>query len=177
MPPLVLDRDSRDFTGLYCDFYPLVYSVVYSKIGDADDAGDITQDVFIRFYEKMGEVENPRTWLLGVMRKEVVEYYRKMRGAAVNVDDLFEDMNLAFVNGFRDARLIIQEALEDMGNFFGEREKVLFDLIAVSNFTYVEAGQALGMSLRQVKYRYALIVRRLIECLNRRGIRNLEDLI
>jgi len=177
MPALMLDRNSRNFTELYSDLYPLVYSVVYSKIGNADDAGDITQDVFTRYYEKMGGVENPRTWLLGAMRIEVLGYFRKKRGAAVNVDDLFEDVNLSFVNGFRDARLIIQESLEDMGNFVGEREKVLFDLIAVSNFTHLEAGQALGMSLGQVKYRYGLIVRRLIECLNRRGIRNLEDLI
>lgn len=177
MPSLKLDRNSRDFAEIYSDLYPLVYSVVYSKIGNADDAGDITQDVFTRYYEKMGGVENPRTWLLGAMRIEVLIYYNKKHGEEVNVEDLFEDMNLAFVNGFRDARLIIQDALEDMDNFNGEREKVLFDLIAVSNFTYVEAGQALGMSLHQVKYRYGLIVRRLIESLNRRGIRNLEDLI
>jgi len=177
MPPLILDRASRDFTGIYSDHYPLVYGVVYSKIGDADDAGDVTQEIFIRYYERMGEVENPRRWLLGAMKMVVLEYFRGKRGGEVNVEEVFEDMNLAFVNGFRDARIIIQEALESTENYDDERDRILFDLIAVNNFTYGETGRELGMTERQVRYRYGVIVKRIIEYLNRKGIRNLEDLL
>lgn len=177
MPPLIFNRSDRNFTEIYCDLYPMVYGAVYSKLGNADDAGDVTQEIFARFYERMGEVDNPRKWLLGAMRKVVLEYCRMKRGGDLNMDDVFEDMSLAFVNGFRDARLIIQEALENMEVFRGDREKVIFDLIAVRNFTFSETGRELGISHRVVRYRYGRIVRRLVEYLNRRGIRNLEDLL
>lgn len=177
MPPLVLDRASRDFTAIYSDLFPVVYGAVYSKIRDADDTGDITQEVFARFYMKMGEVENPRRWVLGMMRHSVMQFFRSRRGEEISIEEVFEDMNLVFVNGFRDARLIIQEALDNMENFNGERERILFELIAVNGFTYGEAGRELGMTERGVRRRYRLIVRRLVEYLRRKGIRNLEDLL
>ena len=177
MTPIVLDKHTRNFTEMYSDFFPLVYGAVYSKLGNVDDAGDITQEVFARFYDRMGEVENPRRWLFNAMRYVVKEYYCARKGVEISIEEVFEDMGLVFVNGLREARLIIQEALEDMENFRGERERILFDLIAVNCFTFMETGRQLGMSGKGVRRRYRLIVRRLIEYLNRKGIRNLEDLL
>jgi len=174
---MVLDRHTRNFTEMYSDFFPLVYGAVYSKLGNIEDAGDIAQEVFARYYDKMGEVENPRRWLFNAMRYVVKEFYCARKGVEISIEEVFEDMGLMFVNGLREARLVIQEALENMENFHGEREKILFDLIAVNGFTYGEAGRELGMSERRVRRRYRLIVRRLVAYLNRKGIRNLEDLL
>jgi DNA-directed RNA polymerase specialized sigma24 family protein len=39
-------REER-FTGIYAEYYPLVYNAVYSKIGKRHDADDICQEVFL----------------------------------------------------------------------------------------------------------------------------------
>lgn len=166
----------NDFTDVYSTYYPVVYSAVFTKVGNEDDTNDICQEVFLRLFRKLEEVDNVRKWLFIALRYVVIEYYRKKRPEA-NVEDLFNDVALTFVNGFRDARIIIAEAIEDMNNFQDVREKALFDLIAVHNFTYEEAGRQLGMTKRQVDYRYNQITARILESLRRRGVKHIEDLL
>ncbi len=168
---------TESFTELYNTYYPLIYSVVNSKVNNADDTEDICQEVFIRYFEKVDEVESPRKWLYGTLRNVVSDYYRKKKGKTVNVDDLFNDISFQYVNGFRDTRILIQEAFDNMNNFKDEKDKILFDLVAVYNFTYSETGEQLGLSVRQVRYRYGLIVKTLLDYFKQKGINSLEELL
>ncbi len=174
---LKLDKDTRAFTETFNDYYPLIYSTVYTKVGDAVDAEDITQEVFARLYEKQNKVENTRKWLYGAMQNVIMEYYRKKAGSEASVEDYTSDISLTFVNGFRDTRLMIQEALDSIENFEDETEKVLFDLIAIHNFTYKHVAAHLGLTERQVRYRYNVLVARISHYFEQKGIKSLEDLL
>lgn len=88
-----------------------------------------------------------------------------------------DDLGVAYLNGFRDTRLMIQEALESEDNFADENDRVLFELVASYDFTYREAGEELGMSERQAKYRFGLAVRRMAEHFRKKGVEKLEDLL
>lgn len=167
---------NRKFAEAYNDLYPAVFSAVYSKVGNIDDAEDLCQDLFIKMYSKLDEIDNKRKWIYGALKLEVMAYYRRKK-PAVDIDQVFDDAGLAFVNGFRDTRIIIQDAIEDMSNYDTDADRVLFDLVAVRNFSYEEAGAQLGMTKRQVRYRYSLIVDRLVEHFKKRGIKSLEDLL
>jgi RNA polymerase sigma-70 factor, ECF subfamily len=164
------------FTEDHKRYYPLIFSAVYTKVENIDDAKDICQEVFIRFFENYEKVLDSRKWLYGTLRNVVLEFYRKEKGD-VDIDDVFKDISLTFVNGFRDARIIISEAMEDSVNFNDEDEKVLFDLVAVYNYSYTEAGRQMGITKRQVEYKYRRIVDKIIDSLGKKGIRNLEDLL
>ena len=72
---------------------------------------------------------------------------------------------------------IINDTIEDINNYHGENEMAMFDLIAIRNFTYEEAGAQLGLSKRQVRYKYYKIVKRLLGELKKKGINSLEDLL
>ena len=176
MAEKTLTIKKNNFTDVYSTYYPVVYSAVYTKVGNEDDTNDICQEVFLRLFQKFEEVDNVRKWLFIALRYVVIEYYRKKKPEA-NVDELFNDIGLTFVNGFRDARIIISEVLEDMENFRDEKEKALFDLIAIHNFSYEEAGKQLGMTKRQVDYRYNQITNRILESLKKRGVKHIEDLL
>lgn len=171
-------RSKRDeFIEAHNDYYPLVFSAVHAKVDNIDDVRDICQDVFIRFYEKLDGIENRRKWLYGALRIAVLEYYRKKRGIDADIDDVFDDVCLTFVNGFRDARIIIGEAIEN-NEFFSERlSREIFDYIALYNYSYSETGRVLGLSKRQVEYRYRRIVEAILDYLKTKGIRQIEDLL
>jgi RNA polymerase sigma factor (sigma-70 family) len=173
----LFEKRTRIFTEVYSDYYPLVYSIVYSKVGNVDDAKDICQEVFIRLYNKFEDIKNPRKWLLVTLRYVVLEYYRKKDYKEMDIENILNDTLLTFVNGFRDTRILIEDAIEDMKNFKDEKEKILFDLIAIYKYTYKETGKYLGLTERQVRYKYSLIVKRLVQYFNRKGIKNLEDLL
>ncbi len=172
-----MKRKVDAFTEAHNLYYAPVYGAIYSKVGNAETAKDLCQEVFIRFYQKFDEVENPRKWLYGALRLVVLEYYRSRKSKEVNIDDVFNDVSLTFVNGFRDARIIIAEAMENDENFMDDTERALFDMIAVSNMSYPEAGRQLGLTVRQVEYRYGRVVERILDFLKRKGISNIEDLL
>ncbi len=171
-----IDR-KKDYPEVYADYYPLVFSAVYSKVGNREETLDICQEIFLRLYVKFEEATDYRRWLFSAMRYVVLEHFKKKRGREVNIDDVFNDISLTFVNGFRDARIIIADALENTANYGEEKDRVIFDLIAVNNFTYAEAAAHLGMTRRQAEYRYNLIVARILKYLKDRGIENIEDLL
>lgn len=167
---------NREFAELYNDYYPLIFGTIYTKVGDADETEDICQELFIKFYEKLETIENKRQWLYGAVRYQMMSYYRNKK-SNIDIDKVFDDIALSFVNGFKDTRIIINDAIENMDNFKDEREKVLFNLIAIHRFSYREAGSQLGLSIKQVRYKYEKIVKRLKSYLADKGIKSLEDLI
>lgn len=174
---LTIEERTQDFIESYNDYYPLIFSIVFSKLDNVDEARDITQEVFTRFFEKYDTVRNSRKWLYGALRIVMIDYFKKKENRNVNVDDMLDDVSLSFVNGFRDTRIIIKEALDDMNNFEDEKSRILFELISIHNFTYGQAGRQLNLTERQVRYKYGIIQKRLIDYFSGRGILSLEDLL
>lgn len=175
-----IDEKAQAFTDQYNSYYTLVFSSIHSKIQNFHDAEDITQEVFLRFYNKIDEVENPRRWLFGTLRNVVLDYYKSKdkKKRDVDIESIFEDLSLSFVNGFRDTRLIIEKAMDEI---FTTKEdeisRALFDLIAVYNYSFVEASKHLNLSYKKVRNMFHKTVKRLILRLNEMGIRNLEELL
>ena len=164
----------------YCEYYPIVYSVLLSRLRNGDDAEDICQEVFIRFLDNFDSIESHRGWLLKAIEIEISNYYRKKSSRndeAVDVAEFVNDINLAFENGFRDARIVINEAIENMENYDSEEDRTLFDLIAVYGFSYKEAGKYLGMTRWQAEYRYGQIEARIVDYLKKMGIKEVFDLL
>lgn len=168
-------KERDRFTEAYADYYPLVYSVVYSKIGDADDTEDICHDVFAILFNKIDEVENIRKWLYGTLRNLVLKYYEKRSGKCVDINEIFEDISLTYVNGFRDTRILITEAIDRIE--ITDEERIILDLIATHNFTYSSVAGITGLTRRQVEYKYERTAKRIISYLNDRGIREIGDLL
>ncbi len=165
------------FVEAHGDYYPLVFSAVHMKVDNIDDVQDICQEVFIKLYEKFEEVENVRKWLYGALRLAVLEYYRRKNGHDVDIDGVFNDVSLTFVNGFRDARIIIGEAIENSEFFKDAVDRAVFDHVAMYNFSYSQTGKELGLSKRQVEYRYRRIVESILDHLSKMGIKHIEDLL
>ena len=172
------DRNKSKFIEIYSDYYPVIFGSVCARINSIDDAEDITQEIFLRFYRKIDEVENPRKWLFGTMKMVLFEHYRSRKDDVVDIDELMNDVSLTFVNGMRDLRLLINGVLEDSDVYNNdEKNRIIFDLVAIQKYTLEEAAREVGMSRDQVKYRYSLINRSILQTLKKRGVSNLEELL
>ena len=167
----------KKFTDIYSDYYPAVYNGIYSKIRNKDLSGDLAQEVFTRFYEKMDEVENPRKWLMGTLRYVLLEHYKKNSVVKIDIDEIFYDANIQYVNGFRDTRIILQEAFEASENYKDDRDRIIYELIAIKNYTHEEVARLMGLTKRQIGYRYKTIVDRIVDYLKNKGVKNLEELL
>jgi RNA polymerase sigma factor (sigma-70 family) len=177
---MLLSKKERSFRKLYSDYYPMILNALYARVGNREDAEDICHEIFVNFYRKFDEVRDARSWLFGAMKYCISNYYRKGEGSdtgTIDIDNIEDDVHLAFENGARDTRIIIQEAIEDAENFRDEKERILFDLIAINNYSYEQAAKHLGLTKRQANYKYQQVSRRILERLKGRGITRIEDLL
>ena len=177
---MLLSKKEREFRKSYSDYYPMILNALYGKVCNMEDAEDICHEIFVNYYRKFDEVRDPRNWLFGAMRFCISNYYRKKEGSdptSLDIDNVENDDNLAFENGFRDIRIIIQEAIEKIENYRDEKERILFDLIAINCYTYDQAAKHLGLTKRQAVYKYQQVTRRILNHLKDRGITRIEDLI
>lgn len=98
----VIDRaraGDREALGAIYDTYLLqVYRYVYSRVGNASDAEDITEEVFVRVVENIARFQwhdVPFTaWLFRIAHNQVVSHHRRRaaRPAAVSTDEHELDM-------------------------------------------------------------------------------------
>ncbi len=168
---------TKKFSEIYSDLYAVVYSSMYSKVRDRDLTADLAQEVFTRFYAKMDEVDNPRKWLFGTLRNVLMEHYRKNTVNTMDIDEIFFDENIGYVNGFRDTRIILQEAFDASENYNDEKDRIIYELIAVRNYTHEEVSRLLGITKRQVNYKYKRVVDRIVDYLKKKGVNRLEELL
>lgn len=70
------------FADIFDKYYSRIYFYVLSISSNSDDAADISQETFIRFYEKREFFENEskiRGWLFRVSHNMVMDKFRKLR--------------------------------------------------------------------------------------------------
>jgi RNA polymerase sigma factor (sigma-70 family) len=170
------DRMQR-FKTAYDLYYSLIFSVIISKIGNYDEAEDLCQELFSRFLQKIEEINNPRTWLYGAMRIIMIEFYKNKGDKTENIESLLDDPSTGYVNGFREARLVIKDVLSDPSTFLSESDRSIFELVAVHCFSIADASRHLCVTYRQAHYSFEQSSKKVINLLKSKGIGKLEDLL
>ena len=66
---------------IYRDYHGKVCGYIRSKINSAQDAEDITSDVFVKVYEKLDTFDETKaslsTWIYTITRNTLTDYFRK----------------------------------------------------------------------------------------------------
>jgi RNA polymerase sigma factor (sigma-70 family) len=82
-------RDAEAFAALIRRYERVVLSVAYSVAGNADTAGDVVQDAFLRAWERLGDLKEPArfaTWLCGIARNLAIDMRRRGRNMKLATD-------------------------------------------------------------------------------------------
>lgn len=68
-----------------------VYSLAYRMLGNASDAEDAAQEIFVRAYTKLATFDRTRkfsTWLLSIASNYCIDVLRRRRATLVDLDDV-----------------------------------------------------------------------------------------
>jgi len=101
---LIAHSQENALSELYDRYSRLVYSVALNTLGDSDKAEEVTQDVFIRVWEKAitykvaeGRVVN---WLTSIARHRAIDLFRQMRTHHENLEVSWQDAEaIVFTDG------------------------------------------------------------------------------
>ena len=137
--------DVRAFEELYRTHLPRVHSLVRRMTGGRD-SDEITQDVFVRVWQKLGTFRGDSafgTWLHRLTVNVVIERFRAettRRQRLYDGEDIFQ--TLSAPPRPRDVRIDFESALEKLPD--GARE--IFVLHDVEGYKHHEIGSLLGIS-------------------------------
>jgi RNA polymerase sigma-70 factor, ECF subfamily len=86
--------DVEDFQTFYQENLGLIYRYAYSKVGNRQEAEDLTSQIFLKVVRSLDlkrDMRSMRTWLFRVARTTIADYWRvHYRGTAYSLDDLLE---------------------------------------------------------------------------------------
>jgi RNA polymerase sigma-70 factor (ECF subfamily) len=73
--------DASALESLYLAAARQIFGLALWRTGSVEDAGDVVQEVFVRVaqrHRRLGKVEEPRSWLLGVAHHVAIDLTRRM---------------------------------------------------------------------------------------------------
>lgn len=84
----------QKFEQFYQENLGPIYRYVYGKVGNRQEAEDVTSQIFLKAVHGLNLERDPRsarTWLFQVARTTIADYWRvRYRGAASSLEDLLE---------------------------------------------------------------------------------------
>ncbi len=151
--------DEAAFTELVSKYKSPVHAFVYRMLGDADEADDVAQEVFIKLY-RTADLYRPQakftTWLFAIARNLAVDRLRKRR-PVVTGEEADRELESALdakadpskAAGIADQAVAVQRAIEQLP----PDQKTVLLLCEYEEMSHAEIGEVMGCSVKSVESR------------------------
>jgi RNA polymerase sigma-70 factor (ECF subfamily) len=153
-------RDDRPFRELFRRYQTVVWRACYGMMRNANDAEDLTQEVFFKAYRNLNKFEGRssfKTWIyriaINTAQNEIRRRKRRAQEAETAVEDMAEYLpsatSLESTIEEEQQRRLLQEALAELR---AEEYEVLY-LKDIEDRPYAEIADILDISLSAAKMR------------------------
>lgn len=140
---------------------PILLRVARSLTGNPIDAEDLVQDTMLRAFQALNRFdgENPRAWLLTILRNGWHNNWRKKKPQYIGDWSLVMDSKPAFNSESprsaeeESLRGIMDSSLFTAVNSLSENFRAVLILIDIEEFTYAECAEILGVPLGTIMSR------------------------
>jgi RNA polymerase sigma-70 factor (ECF subfamily) len=171
----LIGRASPEALGeLYDRYSRLVFSLAINAVGDPATAEEITQDVFVRVWQRARQYRADRgkvsTWLTGITRHRAIDQLRRRGSRPEQHSVAWADISPGSepaVDGPEQsvARTMEGERVRDAMARLPEEQQQVLALAYFQGLTQSQMAQVLGLPLGTVKTRIRLGMKKLRELL------------
>ena len=146
--------DESAFGFLVDKYKGSVHALAYRKLGDFHTAEEITQDTFLKAYQKLSTLKDPARfpgWLYVIAARCCISWLRQNRLQTESFDSVKREMNTQSWAKYADARLHeeVHNALESLP----ESERTVLTLYYMAGMTCEEIGRFIGTSCGAIRDR------------------------
>jgi len=158
------DGDNRAFTALVSAYQPRVYRWALALTGDQDEAEDVTQEVFVRVYRKLGGFRGDGSldaWIYRITRRLAFRARRPLPRAAEMLSD---DVYVTDPGGRVDRQRAF-DLIRTIAATLPVRQREVFILCDLEGRTPMDAAGILGLkdvSVRASLFKARATIRRRI---------------
>ena len=146
--------DKQDFKAIFDQYYEVIRNFLYYKTGSMNVAEDITQDVFLKMWEKKEEIQQVSVKsLLYTIAGNLAINHLKHQGV------VYEFANRNIMHPASESpEYVWQEKefkikLETVISSLPENNRVVFLMNRIDQLTYNEIAERLGLSVKAVEKR------------------------
>lgn len=162
--------DAEAFGRLY-DFYSdRVYRHIYYRTANAEDARDLTQDVFARAWRVLPKYKKTTTpflgWLFTISHNRVIDYYRTKKDHAYLDGELAMDSRSRSPEALAEAEFGQQEVRRAILHLREEQQQAIL-MTFIEGFDYSEVAAAMGKSEGNVRVIVHRALKRMREILDK----------
>ena len=169
----VLDGDDTAFSALVKKYQRSVHALAWRKIGDYHIAEDITQDTFLKAYQRLSTLKKPQrfaSWLYVIAANHCSTWLRKKRLWTQSLEDTnsaqFEKATYSghvIEENERTTAEAQREVVKKLLAKLKESDRTVITLYYLGGMTYEEISEFLGVSVAAIKNRLYRARRRLKE--------------
>jgi len=146
--------DKAEFDAIFDSWYDALRNFIYYKCGDVQVAEDIAQDTFLKLWEKRHQIkrETVKPLLFKIAYNLFINRVQHQKvsfrfAEAAKVEKMHESADFNLEMSEFDAKL--QRALASLD----ERNRTVFLMNRVEEFTYAQIAETLGLSVKAVEKR------------------------
>ena len=168
-----LDGDDTAFTQLVRKYQKPVHALAWRKIGDFHIAEEITQDTFLKAYQKLATLKEPQrfsSWLYVIAARHCVAWLRKKRLLTQSLEETSPgQLERATYSGYvveeneRTSAETQREVVKKLLAKLQESERTIITLYYFSEMSSAEIGEFLGVSANTIRSRLRRAQQRLKE--------------
>ena len=159
----VLDGDNTAFTELVNKYQKPVHALVWRKVGDFHIAEEITQDTFLKAYQRLATLKKPQrfsSWLYVIAANHCSTWLRKKRLRTQSLEETSSvQLEKATYSGYvieeneRTAVETRREAVKTLLAKLQESERTVITLYYFGEMSSVEISAFLGVSENTIRSR------------------------
>ena len=169
----VLDRavqgDQQAFAHLFDRYHDRVHRYFWRRLSCAEDAEDLTQDVFLLAWRALGRYRRGTTpfiaWLLSIAHNSLMSFYRHKKASPLLETEVSEDERAERIEEPVDSLVEHERALRAMAWLRPEQQRVL-SMRFVDDLDCKQVAANLGKSegnVRLIQYRALHQLRQIME--------------
>ena len=168
-----LDGDDTAFTQLVRKYQKPVHALAWRKIGDFHIAEEITQDTFLKAYQKLATLKEPQrfsSWLYVIAARHCVAWLRKKRLLTQSLEETsLVQLERATYSGYiieeneRTSAETQREVVKKLLAKLQESERTIITLYYFGEMSSAEIGEFLGVSANTIRSRLRRAQQRLKE--------------
>ena len=159
----VLDGDDTAFSALVRKYQRSVHALAWRKIGDFHIAEDITQEAFLKVYQRLSTLKEPQSfasWLYVITANHCKAWLRKKRTWIQSFEDTSSaQLEKATYSGHiiaeneRTTEETQREVVKKLLERLQESDRTVITLYYLGGMTYEEISNFLGVSVGAIKSR------------------------
>ena len=156
--------DKDVIASLYNEMAPAAMAKSFSILGDRGLAADVTQEVFIKLWQKGGEFPNKKavySWIYRSCHNRCIDFWRSAASRYESADDTVLAMQIDETLRL-DEMMIQKQNLEQVFKKLNKREAEVLGFIVIDQMTQEEVAEFVGVSRKTIVRMVAKIKKKLI---------------